>query len=59
MITIKDAQLTPQTVNTGQNFVLSVRVYEADWSTIKESFTSWQDIKTSLTTWASLKDYNE
>lgn len=58
MIAIKDAQVNPQTVTTGQNVSISVQVFEVDWNTIKQDFTSWQDIKNSLTNFASLKNYN-
>lgn len=58
MIAIKNVQITPQTVNTGQTVTLSVLVFEVDWNTVKQDFTSWQDINTSLASWTNLKNYN-
>ena len=58
MIAIKDVQILPNTVNTGQTFTISVNVFEVDWNTVKQDFTNWQDVKDSLGSWASLKNYN-
>ena len=55
-IKIKSVAITPNPIQVGSNFKISVDAQEVTWSDIKKDFRSWYDIK-NLRNWNSLKNY--
>lgn len=56
IIKIDSIQITPNPVQVGNNFKISVDAHEVTWSDIKKDFSNWNDIK-KLKNWNSLKTY--
>ena len=57
MLIFSEPTVSPQTVDTGKTFLISVSVTEEDtsWNQLKVEIDSWDSLKNNYTTWKQVK----
>ena len=56
-VSIRMVSITPNNVNTGQSFTITITATDVSWETIKEDFINWNDIKSNNQNWNVVKNY--
>ena len=56
-ITIKNVLITPNELNVGQAFFISVNVEESKWNDLKNELQSWGEVRRSFDSWEKVREF--
>lgn len=56
-VLIKGINISPNTLNVGSEFTVTVLAEESTWNSVKTELQTWGDVRRSFTNWNRVKDF--